>query len=190
AERETHTLALACAEVERPFDLEHGPLLRATVIRLGAEDRVLVLVAEHMVFDGMSYAVLLRELGLLYSALRRGGPAPLTPLPLTTSEFFARTRRQWAGTRDFWRDRLAGAPAALPRLPGHDASAVRYVGRTVEFEIGAESAQRLRLLARANGTTTFMAALAAWCNVLRDWTGAHDIVVQTPVTGRTDLEYE
>src|SRR5439155_20713528 len=57
AERETHTLALACAEVERPFDLEHGPLLRATVIRLGAEDRVLVLVAEHLVFDGMSYAV-------------------------------------------------------------------------------------------------------------------------------------
>src|SRR6266545_2129447 len=190
AERERQALALACREVERRFDITRGPLLRALVVQLGVEDQLLVLVVEHLVFDGMSFGVLLRELGLLYSALRLGRPSPLAPLPLTTREFFARTRRRWAGTRDFWRQRLAGAPRALSPFPGHDPAATRYVGRSVEFAVPADAARRLRTLAREAQTTTFMATLAAWCAVLHGESGAPEIVVQTPVTGRTHLEYE
>jgi hypothetical protein len=162
-----------------------------SVFRLGPPDAVLLFVAEHLVFDGMSYGVFLRELGLLYSAYRLGRqPEPLPPLPLTASAYFARTRGTWPGNRDFWARRLAGAPPALPHLPGHDASATRYVGRCVDFAIEAPVGQALRTLARQLRATTFMAALAAWCAVLRDWTGAEDIVVQTPVTGRTHLSDE
>jgi hypothetical protein len=183
-------VALACREVERPFEIGVESPLRALVVRLDDEDHLLVLVVEHLAFDGASFGVLLRELGLLYSALRRGGPSPLAPLPLTATEFFAATRRQWAGNAGFWRDALAGAPRALPHLPGHDAGAVRYVGRSVEFEIPARAAGRLREVARANRATTFMAMLTAWCSVLRDWSGATDLVIQAPVTGRTRPEYE
>jgi acyl-CoA synthetase (AMP-forming)/AMP-acid ligase II len=190
AEREARARELARHEVERPYDLDQGPLLRATVIRLGPDDQVLVLVVEHLAFDGMSFAVLLRELGLVYSALRLGRPYELPPLPLTASELFTRARTGWAASAAFWRERLAGAPRSLPHLPGHDPDAVRYVGRSLEFEVPVEAAQALRDLARTHRATTFMATLAAWCAVLRDWTGAGDIVVQTPVTGRTHLEDE
>lgn len=189
ASGEAHAVELACAAVERPFDIARGPLLRAEVVRLDAEDQILVLVVEHLVSDGASFGVLLRELGLLYSALRLGGRYPLAPLPLTASRFFARTRREWAGNREFWKHRLDGAPPALMPFPGHDARATRYVGRSVEFEVSAEAAEWLREVARDRGATTFMAALAAWCAVLHGWTGAREIVVQTPVTGRTRPEY-
>ena len=188
---EAEAYALACAEVERAFDIHAGPLLRVTVLRLGPAEQILLLIAEHLVFDGMSYAVLLRELGLLYSAYRLGRPAPALPVPpLTAAEFFARTRSEWAANAGFWRHRLAGAPQALPTLPGHDPAAPRYVGRCVEFAVPASVGRALRQYARERRVTTFMAALAAWCAVLRDWTGAEELVVQTPVTGRTHQEDE
>ena len=183
--------ALACGEVERAFDLTAGPLLRVSVLRLGPADAVLLFVAEHLVFDGMSYGVFLRELGLLYSAYRLGRePEPLPPLPSTTSAHVARTREQWPATREHWAARLAGAPRALPSLPGHDASATRYSGRCVDFAVEAPVGRAVRTLARELRVTTFMALLAAWCAVLRDWTGAREVVVQTPVTGRTHLSDE
>lgn len=183
--------AAACAEVERAFDITTGPLLRVSVFRLGPADAVLLFVAEHLVFDGMSYGVFLRELGLLYSAYRLGRtPEPLPPLPLTASAHVARTRGTWPAQCDFWARRLAGAPRTLPNLPGHDASATRYVGRCLDFAVEAPVGQALRALARELRATTFMAALAAWCAVLRDWTGAREVVVQTPVTGRTHLADE
>ena len=183
---EGEAYALACAEVERPFDIGTGPALRVSVLRLGPADQILLLIAEHLVFDGMSYGILLRELGLLYSAYRLGRPAPaLRPLPLTASEFFARTRSRWPGNAAFWRERLAGAPKSLPHMPGHDPTATRYAGRCLDFTVPARFGLALRAYASDRRVTTFMAALAAWCVVLRGWTGADDVVVQTPVTGRT-----
>jgi acyl-CoA synthetase (AMP-forming)/AMP-acid ligase II len=195
-ERERHALALACAEVERPFDIAAGAMLRALVVRLDGADTLppagalLVLVVEHLAFDGASFGVLLRELGLLYSARRLGRPSPLPPVPLRTGEFFSATRRRWPANREFWRRRLAGAPRSLAPIPGHDPAATRYVGRTVDIEVPAAVADRLRAAAREHRATTFMAALAGWCGVLREWTAAEDIVVQVPITGRTHLEYE
>ncbi|HLL48189.1 MAG TPA: amino acid adenylation domain-containing protein, partial [Longimicrobiaceae bacterium] len=194
--REGEAMRLAADEARRPFDLREGPLLRAGLLRLGPEEHVLLLCMHHIVSDGWSTGVLFRELSTLYPAFSRGAPSPLPEPPVQYADFAVWQRAWLAGETlerqlAWWRERLAGAPATLavptdrPRraLPGAG-------GGTVARTLPRGTAERLRALARGEGATLHMVLLAALDVLLARWSGETDVVVGTPVAGRTRREVE
>jgi hypothetical protein len=121
---------LADEESRRPFDLERGPLFRATLLRLGPEDHVGLLTAHHSVFDGWSMGIFFQELGLLYQAFCAGKPSPLPELAIQYADF-AHWQRQWLKsglTEDqltYWKKQLAGPLPVLELPADHPRPAVR-----------------------------------------------------------------
>ncbi|HZF14277.1 MAG TPA: non-ribosomal peptide synthase/polyketide synthase [Thermoanaerobaculia bacterium] len=192
AERER----LATAEAERPFDLSRGPLLRTTLVRLAATEHVLLLTLHHVVADGWSMGVLLRELSALYGAAVAGQPSPLSELPVQYADF-ALWQRGWmqgevldAEIED-WRRRLAGVPAALDLPTDRPRPAVqsfRGASRLASFPPSRMPA--MTALARALEATPFMVALAAFQALLGRYTRQTDVAVGSPIAGRTHREIE
>lgn len=182
AERLADARDLACRERDRPFDLEHGPLVRAVVIGLGPGDQVLLLAVHHLVFDAWSMGVLLKELGIGYSALRTGRTRP-APASAQCSDLVRRSRLRWPENRERWQEILAGAPPGLADFPGREPTD-RFTPRSFAFHVEGELAAGLRATAARNAATPFMVALSVWCGVLSSWTGATDIVAMSPASGR------
>jgi amino acid adenylation domain-containing protein len=194
--REAEVAARVGEWVAARFDLERGPLFRARLLRAAADDHVLLIGMHHSVSDGWSMGVFWRELMALYRAFRDGLPSPLPELPIQYADF-AVWQRGWlhgdALERQvaWWRAHLAGAPALLelptdrPRPPMQS-----HRGGAVSFVIPAEVAEPVRVLARRSGATLFMALMAAWQVLLARWSGQDDVVVGTPVAGRTRGETE
>ncbi|HSU14717.1 non-ribosomal peptide synthase/polyketide synthase [Longimicrobium sp.] len=179
-----------------PFDLERGPLFRARVLRLAADDHALLVAMHHAVSDGWSMGVFRHELLALYEAFRRGEPSPLAELPLTYAEFAVWQRSRMAGGElerqlAWWRDALSGAPPVL-ELPTDRPRAARpsQRGGTVTFAVPARVAGALRALAHGERATLFMVLLAAWDVLMSRWSGQTDLVVGTPVAGRTHRDTE
>ncbi|MEP6918781.1 MAG: condensation domain-containing protein, partial [Acidobacteriota bacterium] len=118
AGREAEVTRLARAEAQRPFDLTVAPLLRVSLLRLGPQEHVLLLTLHHIVSDGWSMGILLREIGALYQATVAGRPAALPALPIQYADF-ARWQRAWLqgavldAELGYWRQQLAGAPGVL-----------------------------------------------------------------------------
>ncbi len=183
ARRERDAGRLAAAAVERPFDLATGPLARAVTVRLGERDHVLALAVHHLVTDGWSMGVLLRDLALAYSAIAAGRqPAARRPAP-SAAQVTGWARQRWPAARAYWRQALAGAPPALLGAP-RQAVPDRYTAGSVPVEIPAELAERFRAAGRQHAATAYQAALAAWARVLADWAGAPELVLMSPVPGR------
>ncbi|HEV2736703.1 MAG TPA: amino acid adenylation domain-containing protein, partial [Longimicrobiaceae bacterium] len=193
---EQEALRLAGEEALRPFDLARGPLLRGALLRLGDEDSVLLFTLHHEASDGWSTDVLVREVSEAYAALSRGEEPSLPELPVQYADFAVWQREYLSGEvleaqLAYWRERLAGAPPLLeiptdrPRSAGADARAASHA-----FVLSAEASERLRALSRREGATLFMTALAAWQMVLGRWSGQDDVVVGTPIAGRTRRETE
>jgi len=187
---------LVADEIARPFDLSSGPLLRVTVLRLGATDHVLCLVMHHIVADGWSMGVFMSELNTLYRAFLADEPSPLPDLPVQYADF-AVWQREWLaeetlrGQVDYWRDRLAGLAPALELPEDHARPAtLSYVGAVTTFEVPAEVVARLRALSREQGVTLFMTLLAAFQLLLSRYTGTTDIAVGSPIAGRVRPELE
>ncbi|MFD0306394.1 amino acid adenylation domain-containing protein [Streptomyces sp. NPDC127119] len=184
------------ADGARPFSLRSGPLMRASLYRLGPDDHVLGLVVHHIVFDAWSDSVLWRELNTLYEAFTTGGRPDLRELPLQYADF-AVQQRQWLESGPlreqtaYWRSRLADLPPSLDLPTDHARPALAgQHGATVTFEVPAEVADRLRELGRAHDATLFMTLLAA-VGVLLSHTAQSDIVpIGTPIAGRTSPELE
>lgn len=175
---------LACRERERQFDLEHGPLVRAAVIELAPHDQVLLLAVHHLVFDGWSMEVMVRELATIYSLLAAGDTSGRSlPEPMQCSEVVHLSRRFWPGNRSAWSRALAGAPASLRDFRGRKPTD-QFSPRLLPFNIPMEQASHMRSVARANRATTFMVALTAWSAALSNWSGVSDIVIMSPVAGR------
>jgi amino acid adenylation domain-containing protein len=194
--REAEARRLAAAESARPFDLERGPLLRATRVRLAAEEHALLFALHHVVSDGWSMGVLTREVSVLYEAFARGASSPLPELPVQYADYAAWQRRWLDGEvlarqLDYWRGRLAGAPPVLalptdrprPPVPGER-------GASRPLVVPAEVAAGLRALARGEGATLFATLLAGWQLLLARWADEDDVVVGSPIAGRTRLELE
>ena len=179
-----------------PFDLEAGPLFRAALLRLGAEEHVLVLGMHHMVFDGGSFEVLYRELEALYGAYVRGEASPLAELAVQYADY-ARWQREHLGDAalerglSWWRSRLEGAPAEL-ELPADGARPGVRDGRGGEhlFEVGAGVWERVREVGRTAGATPYMMLLGAFQVLLGRYGRTEDVVVGTPVAGRSRREVE
>jgi len=183
-------------EAQRPFDLTKGPLLRVTVVRLGGEDQLLLIMMHHIVSDGWSMWVIVRELAALYGAYRGGRDSPLEELPIQYADY-ALWQREWLqgevlqGQLQYWRKQLAGAPAALQLPTDHPRPAVAsYRGASVDFELGEDLSRALARLSRESGCTLYMVLLAAFQVLLSRWSGQEDIVVGSPIAGRTHRELE
>ncbi len=195
-EREAAARRIAGDEARRPVDLEAGPLLRVRLLRLAAEEHVLVLMVHHAVSDGWSFGVLFRELSTLYAAFARDEPSPLPEPGLQYADFAAWQRERLSGEAleqelGFWREKLRGAPALLDLPTDRPRPAVQTHRAGVHtLAIPPEAAEALREAARRAGTTLFMALLAGYAATLRRYAGQDDVVVGTPIAGRTRAETE
>ncbi|HEX2081374.1 MAG TPA: amino acid adenylation domain-containing protein, partial [Longimicrobium sp.] len=196
ADRRAEALRRAREEAEAPFDLARGPLFRARLLRLAADEHVLLLTLHHAVSDGWSTGVLVRELSALYAAFAEGRPSPLPEPPVQYADFAVWQRRALQGPAleaqlAYWKARLAGAPAVLALPADHPRPAVRtHRGGCERLELPAEAARAVRELGRREGATLFMTLLAAWQALLARHAGQDDVVVGTPVAGRTRGEIE
>ncbi|HEX8560147.1 MAG TPA: amino acid adenylation domain-containing protein [Pyrinomonadaceae bacterium] len=196
AEREAEARRLVAEEAARPFDLVRGPLMRVGLLRLGAREHVLLLTMHHIVTDGWSLGVLVREVGALYAAYAEGRPSPLEELEVQYADY-ACWQQEWlrgealASRLDYWKRRLEGAPSALelptdrPRPPVQS-----YRGATRKFDVPADLSRGLKALGRREGVTPFMTLLAGFFTLLQRYTGQEDIVVGTPIANRTRGEIE
>ena len=195
ADRLARALELIRAEGRLPFDLVRGPVLRGSLIDLGEDDYVLVVTMHHIVSDGWSMGILIRELAVLYDAFSRGIPPPLTPLPLQYADYAEWQRAHLRGEVlehqiDYWRQQLSATPhLELPTDYPRPAVPTFWGGRYY-FEIPASTGRELRQLARDEGATLFMVLLAAFQSLLHRYTGQDDIVVGTPIAGRNRAELE
>jgi amino acid adenylation domain-containing protein len=196
AAREAAARARVADEADAPFDLATGPVFRARLLRLAADDHVLVIIMHHIVSDAWSTGVLYRELAALYGAFTRGEPSPLPELPIQYADYAAWHRTRLAGpelTRqvEYWRARLAGSPVLLDLPTDRPRPAVQGTASAAHrFPIPRPLFDRLSELARTEGATPFMALAAAWSALLSRWSGQDDVVVGTPLAGRTQPETE
>ncbi|MBC8449436.1 MAG: amino acid adenylation domain-containing protein, partial [Chloroflexi bacterium] len=193
-QREAEARRIAAEEVLRPFDLTRGPLFRAILLRLAAGDHVLILPLHHIIADGWSIGVLLRELATLYTAFSAGQPSPLPELPIQYADYTAWQRETLQGSFleqevAYWRQQLAGAPPVLELPADRPRPAVQtYHGKRRRFTLPKTLSDAVRTLSRAAGVTPFMTLLAAFQTLLYRYTGQEDIVVGTPIAGRSQSE--
>jgi amino acid adenylation domain-containing protein len=178
---------LGIEETRRPFDLTAGPLLRALLFRVERKDHVLAVTMHHIVSDGWSVGVLVRELAALYAG------ETLPPLPVQYADFAVWQREWFAGgvldtQLSWWRERLAGVPLVLEVPADRSRPPVRSLrGAEVVFEIPANG---LAALGRKSGTTLFMTLFAGFQTLLHRITGQDDFLIGTPVAGRRRPEIE
>ncbi|HEX2516297.1 MAG TPA: amino acid adenylation domain-containing protein, partial [Chloroflexota bacterium] len=193
--REAAVISRARAEAGAPFDLTAGPLLRAALLRLGPAEHVLLLTLHHIVADGWSRGVLLRDLSALYAAQARGEAPALPALPVQYGDYAA-WQRGWLrgevleGQLAYWRAALAGLPpldlpADRPRPPVRSSD-----GAAVTALIPPPLVAALKRLAEGEGATLFMVLLGAYQALLGRYSGQADLAVGAPVANRARPELE
>ena len=196
ADREAALRRRAADEAGRPFDLLEGPLFRAALLRVDAEDHVLLLSMHHIVSDGWSMGVFFRELTMLYGAYREGGESPLAEPAVQYADYAVWQREQLAGDSldrqlSYWKEQLAGAPELLALPTDHPRPAVRtYRGESLGVNFSPELLERLQALGRSEGATLYMVLLGAFQVLLSRYGGGEDVVVGSPIAGRTRGEVE
>jgi amino acid adenylation domain-containing protein len=196
ADAEAELARLIAEEAHAPFDLEHGPLVRGRLVRLAADDHVLILAMHHLVSDGWSTEVLFDELSALYAARREGRAANLPALPVQYADFAVWQRRWVEGDvlreqADYWTRTLAGAPELLELPTDRPRPAqVDHAGALLEVELDEALTAGLKALARRHGTTLYMTLVAGWAVVLSRLSGQDDVVIGTPTAGRGRREIE
>ncbi len=196
AARAAEAERLALETARRPYDLERGPLLRVALLRGAPARHRLLLGMHHIISDGWSIARLLGELGTLYSAFRRYEPSPLPPLPVQYGDFALWQRRRLAGEAlfalsSFWTSELEGAPGLLELPTDRRRPAVQaYRGAQEARRLADPMTAALRELAESTGATLFIVLAAALAALFHRLSGQDDVVVGTPIAGRTRSELE
>ena len=195
ADAESSCRSLIQARATAPFDLRRGPLFRASLLKLGPEDHVLLIVMHHIVSDGWSMGIISRELAILYDAFRAGKLSPLPSLKIQYADYASWQRRSLTGAVlakqvAHWKDQLANvAPLELPTdRPRPAVQSSR--GATLRFEVSARLYQRVLETGKREGATAFMTLLAAFEVLLARHSGQDDFVVGTPIANRTRAETE
>ncbi|MGE0127952.1 MAG: amino acid adenylation domain-containing protein [Blastocatellales bacterium] len=194
--REAEARRLAAVEAGRPFDLSRGPLLRATLLRLEPERHVVLFTLHHIISDGWSMGVLVREVGMLYEAFASRRPSPLPELPIQYADF-AIWQRQWLGGEvlerqlAYWKKQLAGSPPMLALPTDRPRPAMQtFRGCVQSIALPAELSAAIKELSRQSDCTLFMILLAAFKALLHRYTGQEDILVGTVVANRNRAEIE
>ena len=189
-------MALLAREWDAPFDLARGPVLRASLMKLGPRDHVFVRTCHHVASDGWSQAVFNRELGELYGAFRAGRENPLRPLAVSYADYAA-WQREWldearlrAGV-EYWRRRLAGAPEQIALATDRVRPAAQtFEARRIDVVISRARAARMKAFAQDRQATPYMALLAAFAALLARYAGQDDIVIASPIANRPDAQLE
>ena len=195
-ERERQAEKMSRAEAQRPFDLSMGPLLRTTLLKMGKEEHILLLVMHHIVSDEWSYSVLIREMAALYEAYTRDAESPLPDLPIQYADYAIWQREYLQGAElerqlSYWRGRLSGRLPVLELPTDRPRPSVQsYRGATLSFEIGERLSEELKRAAQREGATLFMLLLAAFKVLLYRYTAEEDIIVGSPIANRTRSEIE
>jgi amino acid adenylation domain-containing protein len=195
-EREAEIHRRAMAEAQLPFNLAEGPLLRATLLKLGERDHVLLLTMHHIVSDAWSQGVFIQEMAVLYDMFSKEKPSPLPDLPLQYADF-TEWQRAWLQGEvmeahlDYWRGRLRDNPPPL-RLPtDYPRPSVQTArGAKLSRSLPKPLANALQKVSQREGATLFMTLLAAFQALLHRYTGQDDISVGTPVANRNRAEIE
>ena len=196
AERKEEVQRLAIQEAQQPFDLTQGPLLRVKLLRLDEAEHFLLLTMHHIVSDGWSLGVLMRELGVLYEGFSTGKPASLPELPIQYADFALWQRECLSGevlesNLAYWKQQLGGElpvlelPTDRPRPPVQT-----YRGARQSFELSKDLTDELNALSRREGVTLFMTLLAAFKVLLYRYTGQEDVIVGSPIANRNWAEIE
>jgi len=193
---ESELKRLSRQEALRTFDLASDPLIRVLLLTSGEKEHVLLLTMHHIVSDGWSMGVLIKEIVTLYEAFLDNHPSPLPPLPVQYADF-ALWQRRWISGKlldmqmAYWKNRLAGAPSLLPLPCDRPRPPVQsFRGGTRSRTIDPELAWRLRALSDHSRTTLFMTLLSGFAVLMNRYSGEDDILIGSPVANRNHRETE
>ena len=196
ADLETPVSGWLRREAQRPFDLAQGPLWRATLIHVDASEAILALTMHHIISDGWSIGILVRDLGTLYEAYHRGESPTLPPLSVQYADYTL-WQHQWLTGEvlttqlDYWKTQLAGAPTLLELPTDHPRPPQQsFRGRTHTMRLSPELRTQANTLAQQQGVTLFMLLLATFQVLLYRYSSQTDIVVGTPIANRQRTELE
>ena len=188
--------AEAVHEARRPLNLVHGPLWRAKLLRCSEHEHIFVMVLHHIICDGWSIGVLVRELFSGYERFSRGDTSPSPPLPVQYADYAVWQRQELAGAKlqrqvQIWRERLEGvASAQLIPLDKPRPGDPTFQGARVFSRFPAELTESLQQLARREGATLFMVLLGAFKVLLSRYSGETDVIVGSPIANRERSEFE
>jgi acyl carrier protein len=196
AERQAELERLVYEEARYPFDLAHSPLLRAALIHLDDKDNVALCSMHHIVSDGWSIGVLVKEMATLYEAFSEGRPSPLMALPIQYADF-AHWQQTWLqgevlqGHLNYWKQHLGATPPLLQLPTDHPRpSAPNYNSARKLCSIPVESSDSLKGISRREEVTMFMTLFAAFQTLLYRYTNQDDIVMGTAIANRNRAETE
>ncbi|KAG0196054.1 hypothetical protein BGX28_000180, partial [Mortierella sp. GBA30] len=195
-DRDIQLNRLIVKEIHTPFDLAQGPMIRIAMIQIGDDEHILLVSQHHIVSDGWSSGIMLREISQLYTAYCSGQPSPLTPLAIQYPDY-ATWQRQWlSGDRlqaqsEYWRTTLSGAPVLIDLPSDRPRPAQQsFSGDHIPVNLDADLTSALKQLSQKHGVTLFMTIMCAWSVVLSRLSGQDDIVIGTPTANRGRQEIE
>jgi amino acid adenylation domain-containing protein/FkbM family methyltransferase len=195
-DREAEARLLTAEESQRPFDLNKGPLFRVKLLKMAEHDHILLFNMHHIVADGWSMGILLREVQTLYESFSKGEASPLVDLEIQYADY-ACWQREWLQGEvleqqiSYWKTKLADSPLLLelptdrPRPP-----VLTFRGASLPVALSESLTDQLKTLSRHNGATLYMVMLAAYQALLGRYTGQQDIIVGSPIAGRGRVELE
>jgi amino acid adenylation domain-containing protein len=196
SERESELQQLAIKEARTLFRLSESPLVRSTLLRLGATEHVLLLTQHHIISDGWSLGVWLQEIAVLYEAHLKGQTPYLPPLPFQYVDYTFWQRQWLSGTLlteqiQYWVERLKDAPTVIEIPSDHPRPAVpTFRGARQPIVLPQHLNNALQNWSQQEGVTLFMVLLAAWNILLYRYSGSEDILVGSPVANRTTPDLE
>ena len=195
-EREAQITRHIAEESAQRFDLSAGPLFRGRVLKVSAEEHVLLLTMHHIVSDGWSAGILLSEIAALYAAYRDGRPNPLPALAIQYADYAAWQRKWLQGEVlqeqvDHWKKQLAGAPVLLELPTDRPRPTIQSSrGESFAFKLGGKLTEQLKDLSRQHNATLIMTMYAGLALVLSRLSGQEEVVIGVPVANRRRTELE
>ena len=196
SQREETLGRLLHEDAGQPFDLDRGPLLRVGVVRLTDDEHVLLLNMHHVISDGWSMGVLFREISALYRSHLAGKPCLLPDLPVQYADYAIWQRDGLGGEEldrqlSYWKQQLDGAPRVLALPTDYPRPAtLTHTGSSEQLFLSTELSEKVRSLSRVENTTVFMTLLAAFGVLMHRLAGEAEVVIGTPIAGRSRAEIE
>ncbi|MEH2147960.1 amino acid adenylation domain-containing protein [Nostoc sp.] len=193
---EAEVQQIVTKEARQPFDLSNAPLLRVTLLRLGSESHVLVLIMHHIITDGWSMGIFIQELSNLYRGFTLSSPSLLPELPIQYADF-AVWQRRWLTEAiqkqqlNYWKQQLADAPPLLELPTDKPRPAIQtFCGATQKFQIDQNLSKQIKTFSQQSGATLFHTLLAAFAVLMFRYSGQDDICIGSPIANRNRRELE
>lgn len=193
---EAEVKEFAAEEAKKPFNLAKGLLVRATLLRLSEEEHILLVIMHHIITDGWSCGVFLRELSTLYAAFSKNQPSPLPKLPIQYADFTIwqrdRLKGEFLATQlNYWKQQLQGELPVLQLPTDHlRPNLTTFTGAKQYFTFSTSLTNALKQLSQREDATLFMSLLAAFNILLYRYTDQEDILIGSPIANRNRPELE